>query len=170
MSVISSQLERGELPSMFPGLASAPNKFRSFNASASPIRRFARPSNPAIGFCSVTCRPAAIFSTVNSLNPAPSTWCGWTLLLLNRPSLNISKLAMASPSLLLYVRPFCLLLYDQAVPAPASRSTETRKRSRSLRHCSDGSTLLGQLESSSAIRSRPPELKCCQRPWGGILA
>jgi hypothetical protein len=155
---------------MFPGLASAPNNEWLRRAFARRIKRFVRPSKPAIGFASVTCSALAIVSTVRVFNPSASTWHGCVVLLLNIPDLNISRLAIANPSDLRYVRPFSLLLYDHELPAPASRRTETRKRSSNRRHRSEESTSFPQLERSTAIRSRPPTLKCCHLPCGGIEA
>lgn len=153
-----------DVPSMFPGLESAPNREGFRKALASFTSKPVLPAKPAMGFCSVTCKPELIISTVNLDSPSASTWCGCSGLLLKVPALNISKLAIAKPSLLLYVRPFSILLYFHEVPAPASRRTDTRKRSRIRRVRSEGSTSLGQLPKSSPILSLPPTLKCCQRP------
>lgn len=156
------------LPSILPGLALNPNRSVFLKALPSLINKPVRPANPAIGLSSVTCSPELMMSKVNLDRASASTWCGWAASLLNLPALNISRLATARPSLLLYVRPLSTLLYFHEVPAPASSSTETRKRSRILRHRSDGSTEAGQLSRRSPILSLPPTLKCCQRPCGGI--
>jgi hypothetical protein len=52
-----------------------------------------------MGLFGVTCKPLAMLSTVSLLRPSASTWNGSLVWLLNMPDLNISKLAIARPSL-----------------------------------------------------------------------
>jgi len=149
---------------MFPGRPSAPNICVLSKASANLVNRLVRPSSPAIGFDSVTCNPFLMLFSVKPFSPSESTWKGWVLLLLNIPDLNISKLAIASPSDLRYTRWFSLLLYVHELPAPASSKTDMRNKSSSRLVRSDGSTSLPQLARRLAIRSLPPTLKCCHLP------
>lgn len=154
----------GVLPSMLPGLPPRPQMSELSNACPSRVIKPALPSRPMIGFASDTCRPIPNFSIVSVLRPAASTWHGSTGLLLKYPALNISKLAIANPSLRRYVFPDSFDLYDHFVPAPASKRTETRKRSMSRRVLSWLSIDEGQAASNCSTRGRPPASKCCHRP------
>lgn len=161
-------IAKNNIPSILPGRASTPKSSWLFSASESRCKSPARPSNPASGFCSECCIPFARSSTVTFFNPAPSTWHGSVGSLLNKPVLNISRLATARPSLREKTFPDSLDLYVHLFPAPASSKTDIKNRSINLLVRSVGSIVLGHDCRSWSIRGLPPTSKCCQRPCGGI--
>jgi hypothetical protein len=68
-----NEVQHKYIPSMLPGLASAPNNCWLLRAPESRINKFARPSKPAMGLVSETCNPALMISTVKFFSPSPST-------------------------------------------------------------------------------------------------
>ena len=155
---------------MFPGLEEVPKNCWFSRARPSRVSRAARPSSPWIELVSEVCSPLASLSTVIRFRLLASTRQGWSFRLLNAPAVNISSVATARPSLRRYVLPDCLLLYCHLAPALASRSTETVKRSSSLRVRSGPSTVEGHDARSCSTRGRPPTSKCCPFPCSGMDA
>lgn len=100
----------------------------------------------------------------------PSTRWGWLSSPEKKPSSNIWKLATPSPSERLYSSVVPGSLYFHTLPAPASKRTETRKRSMrrlqiSLSSGADDDSF--HFAISGSIRGLPAS-RCLQRPWGGI--
>ena len=93
---------------------------------------------------------------------APSTRYGCLESLEKRPDSNICTLATPSPSERVKVCPDASSLYFHALPAPASRRTETTKRSIVLLAFSLSSTSV-HLDIIGPIRSTPAS-RCLHRP------
>jgi hypothetical protein len=103
---------------------------------------------------------------------APSTRYGCAPSPENSPSQNMRTLATPRPSLRVKRAPppAPSSAYAQASPAPASRRTDTRKRSSRRRVTSASSVPAARQPSMSGWMRGRPASRCRQRPCGGIYA
>ena len=171
------------LPTRLPGRPEGPKISCKFIKDSPSLRRIsARAATPIMGLLSSTWSPRDKMSTLifrkaspstsqpishrNKSKRLPLTVCltdeSWPA---KSPFKNMCRAATAIPSLRFRVRPLWASLNFQKSPAPASKRTETKKRSISLRVFS----VVSHFSSSHsarrvAMRGTPPTSKCCQRP------
>lgn len=174
LDVLLHQKSQSEQVATSPTSSTSPPESPTQVAGYYPRLEIPWPAPPSSAAPTPSLTPLSQSPTYTSSLHSPSTTgtpsLSHSFSSLNFLPMNIYKLATAIPSLRSYTLSVPGSRYRHASPAPASSSTETKKRSIKQRVSSISSQpSCLQLSSALATRGTLPTSKCCQRPWGGMV-